>query len=269
MKYIGAAALLLLCLFTAENSGILRVRREVFRKSGIKIAHIADLHKRRFGKDNCLLCDRTEREQPDIIMISGDIVSRDCKDLAGVRSLFERLVRMAPVYMVFGNHEADLAEKVQRELINTAEETGVHLLRNQSEEIAVKGRKLNICGLELKYSVYKKNGRYRDLDTVDTGEIKSLVGSAPKDTETVLLVHNPLFAQSYSQWGADYAVAGHVHGGSVRIPFLNIGVLSPERKFFPKYTKGVYDIGDMKLLLSGGLGKLRLFNPPELVIYEI
>ena len=53
------------------------------------------------------------------------------------------------------------------------------------------------------------------------------------------------------------------------IPFTRIGLLSPERRFFPKYSKGVFEVGNMKLLVSGGLGKLRLFNPPEVVVYFI
>jgi predicted MPP superfamily phosphohydrolase len=46
-------------------------------------------------------------------------------------------------------------------------------------------------------------------------------------------------------------------------------ILSPERKFFPKYSKGVYSIGGMKLLVSAGLGKFRVFDPAEIVVYEI
>ena len=60
---------------------------------------------------------------------------------------------------------------------------------------------------------------------------------------------------------------GHVHGGAVR--FFGIGMLSPERRFFPRYTKGVYDIGGKKLFVSAGIGKLRAFDPPEIVIYDI
>ena len=53
------------------------------------------------------------------------------------------------------------------------------------------------------------------------------------------------------------------------IPFTRIGLFSPERRFFPKYSKGVFEVGNMKLLVSGGLGKLRLFNPPEVAVYFI
>ena len=66
---------------------------------------------------------------------------------------------------------------------------------------------------------------------------------------------------------AEYILSGHIHGRVVS--FFGKGIFSPERKFFPPYSKGVYDVNGIKLLVSGGLGKFRLFNPPEVVIYKI
>lgn len=92
------------------------------------------------------------------------------------------------------------------------------------------------------------------------------LGKSP-ECETLLLAHNPLWGKVYADWGADYTFSGHIHGGAVR--FLGIGILSPERRFFPKYSKGIYEIDSMKLCVSAGIGKKRLFNPPEIVIYKI
>ena len=92
------------------------------------------------------------------------------------------------------------------------------------------------------------------------------MGRCPQG-ETLLLAHNPLFGELYSAWGADYTFSGHVHGGIINI--MGQGLLSPERKFFPKYSKGIYEINGKKLLVSAGIGKLRLFNPSETVVYEI
>ena len=142
------------------------------------------------------------------------------------------------------------------------------LLRNEIRSVVVRGRRLEICGFEAEYSTYKKNGSYRDLDTVDAAEIERKLGKCPNG-EVLLIAHNPLFCEVYSEWGADFTFSGHVHGGVVRIPFTRIGLLSPERKFFPKYVYGLYKHGKMLLLVCGGIGKLRLFNPPEMVIYDI
>ncbi len=250
-----------------ENNMMLRVRHEKLGK-GLKIAHIADLHKRRFGSSNERLIGRVIAEKPDVILISGDLISRSCTDFSSAKTTLEGLCAIAPVYMVFGNHEADLSNEYKSELKTIVKKSGAYLLENETVHLSIGDRRVNISGLELNNSVYKKNGSYRNLDEVTLGEIKQKIGKKPEG-ETILLVHNPLFAKIYAEWGADYAVSGHVHGGAVCVPFTRVGVLSPERRFLPKYTKGVYTVGRMKLLLSGGLGKFRLFNPPEIVIYEL
>lgn len=250
-----------------ENRFILLVRHEKIGK-GVKIAHITDLHKRRFGKNNIRLCRKIAEENPDLIIISGDIVSRKEKNFLCAEETLKFLCRIAPVYMIFGNHEQSLPDDKLKEFMEKISSTDVILLKNETITVEIRGRKLNIAGIEPEYTTYKKNNGYKNLDIIDVSEMIRLVGNKPEG-QTLLIAHNPLFAQAYSEWGADYTISGHVHGGAVRIPFTHIGLLSPERKFLPKYSKGVYTIGKMKLLLSGGLGKLRLFNPPETVIYEI
>lgn len=267
MKILILTVILFAVYAVAENKLILRIRREKLGE-GIRIAHVADLHKRRFGKNNKRLCNKISAEKPDIILISGDMVSRDCTDFSTAGATLRSLSAIAPVYLVFGNHETDLCQELRKEFIHTVKKSGAVFLDEESVQLDIRGRKINLSGLELSYTVYKKNGGYRGLDVTDAQEINDILGKKPCG-ETILLVHNPLFADAYAEWGADYAVSGHVHGGAVMIPFTKIGLLSPERKFFPKYTKGVYTVGNMKLLLSGGLGKFRLFNPPEIVIYEL
>ncbi|MBE6861644.1 MAG: metallophosphoesterase [Ruminococcus sp.] len=268
MKYLIPLVIVFLIYVIIENFFILTVRREIFVKNGLRIAHIADIHKKRYGKGNKRLCGKVRSENPDIILISGDLVSRDCTDFSRAETTLRSLAEICPVYLVYGNHEQDLSEEYKNKLKEAVKRSGAVLLENKTVRLDINGNKVSLSGLVLKYSVYKKDGHYRNLDVTDKAEITESIGEA-SDGKNILLVHNPLFAEDYAQWGADYAVCGHVHGGSVVIPFTRIGVLSPERKFFPKYSKGVYTVGKMKLLLSGGLGKPRLFNFPELVIYEI
>lgn len=266
MKIIIIIAIALLIYALIENRFMLKVRHEKIG-AGIRIAHISDLHKRSFGTGNRWLLKKTADENPDIIFISGDLITRDCTSFEHVSELLKKLCEIAPVYIIFGNHETDLPEDCKKTYTKALRESEAVLLENETVTAEINGRKLNISGIELKFTVYKKNGGYRNLDDFTIDEMKNIMGNKPEG-KTVLLVHNPLFAEVYSEWGADYAICGHVHGGIVRIPFTGIGILSPERKFFPKYTKGVYKVGKMKLLVSGGLGKLRLFNPPEIIIYE-
>lgn len=248
-----------------ENKLMLCTRREYFGND-IKIAHISDVHKRRFGKNNSRICRLIRRENPDIIFITGDLVSRTETDFSAVEEMLENLCQVAPVYMICGNHEQSLPRDMKREFYGMIKRTDVILLRNVSADIKIKGRLLHIYGLKENYRVYKNGNSYRNLSEITPSDMNSLLGECP-DGETILLAHNPFFGKVYSQWGAEYTLSGHVHGGVVRL--FGKGILSPERKLFPPYSKGVYDFDGMKLLVSGGLGKFRLFNPPEIVIYKI
>jgi len=268
-KKLLALAAVFLGYAVFENTIALTVRREkISDGSGntLKVAHIADLHKKRFGRGNVRLCERVKAESPDMIIISGDIVSRTQKDLSAVRSALEQFCRIAPVYMIFGNHEQSLPEEKRRELLRAIAESGAVLLRNDSISVNIRGRSMNIHGLEPSYSTYKKNDSYRDLDVITLADMERLLGKCPEG-ENLLIAHNPFFGEVYAEWGADYIMSGHIHGGAVRI--FGVGLLSPERRFFPKNSKGIYTIGKAKLLVSAGLGKLRLFNPPEIVTYEL
>lgn len=267
MKIFILLVILFIGYAVIENCLLLFVRHEKLGE-GVKIAHISDLHKRRFGKYNERLCRKTAEEKPDLIIISGDLVSRTETDFTCLEKTLKSLCETAPVYMIFGNHEQSLPDNYKKSFLDAVFKTDAILLRNETHSIEINGRILNITGIEPEYTIYKKDGGYRNLDVIDSAEMVRLAGKKP-DGETLLIAHNPLFAEVYSEWGADYVISGHVHGGAVMIPFTKIGILSPERKFLPKYSKGIYTISKTKLFVSGGLGKLRLFNPPEIVIYEI
>ena len=266
MIYALVIIFVLFLIYAAiENLVILRVRRENFG-GNIRIVHISDLHKRRFGSENSRLCRLVESEKPDMIFITGDFVSRTQTDLATARITLEKLCRIAPVYIIFGNHEQKLQPEVQKEFISMVRRTDAHLLMNDTVTAEKDGRKLIIAGLLESHETYKKNDCYRDLEKITSEDMEGYLGKCPEG-EVILLAHNPLFGEVYAEWGAEYVMSGHVHGGSVRL--FGIALLSPERTFFPKYSKGVYEIGGTKLLVSAGLGKIRLFDPPEIVVYDI
>lgn len=265
-KIITTAAAALTLYAIAENFLMMKVREEHIGEGSIKAVHISDLHKKSFGRNNIDLCKTVEAQNPDIIFVTGDLITRDAKNTETAEKTLKSLYKTAPVYMVYGNHEQSISEERNDELSEMIASTGTILLRNSYEQITLNGRKITIYGLCEKYTTYKKNNGYRDLDAIEKGDLEYLLGK--RDGEEVwLLAHNPLFCEAYSEWGADLTFSGHIHGGAVRI--LNKGILSPERRFFPKYSKGVYESGGMKLLVSAGLGKLRLFDPPEIVVYYL
>ncbi|MCM1528755.1 MAG: metallophosphoesterase [Alistipes sp.] len=263
---ILAVAAAVLVWAIVENTLLLLVRRSALSDGSpeVKIMQISDCHGRNNSRYNKKILRTASREKPDAIFITGDLVSRYETDFSACCSLLRRLGEIADVYMCFGNHEQSLSNEKQSEFLEILRKSGVRLLRNDCAHIQLKGRSFSVYGIELKYTTYKKNGGYKNLDSLTIEEMKALLGE-PKGENVLLLAHNPLFAEVYAEWGADNVFSGHVHGGLVRL--FGVGLLSPERRLFPEYSKGIYTISKTKVAVSAGIGKLRLFDPPEVNIF--
>ncbi len=212
------------------------------------------------------IMDTVRPLKADVIAVTGDLVSRTADESAiqiGVVMLSE-LSKDAPVVYAFGNHETTLPQNMRRMLMQTLENTDVHMLNDAS---------VNICGVDfygyvLPNACYRnKDGSYRRLEKCTVSEMKAAVGECG-ESPSVLLAHNPMGFEAYAQWGADVVLSGHIHGGIVRLPLLG-GVLSPERRFFPKYTKGCYRMANTTMVVSAGIGKLRFNNPSEIVCLDL
>ncbi|MBE6851240.1 MAG: metallophosphoesterase [Ruminococcus sp.] len=203
---------------------------------------------------------------PDVVAVTGDLVSRsaDEETLKFGWFMLSLLSKMAPVLYVFGNHETTLPEKMQDLLLQKVREIDIHLLNNTSVNIGG----VDFYGYVLPNSCYKnEDGSYRRLEKCTAVEIRTAVGER-RDAPCVLLAHNPMGLEAYADWGADVVLSGHVHGGIVRLPLLG-GVLSPERRFFPKYTKGCYKMAGTTMIVCAGIGKLRFNNPAEIVCVDL
>lgn len=89
----------------------------------------------------------------------------------------------------------------------------------------------------------------------------------------MLIAHKPEYLEDYQNIGFDLGFAGHAHGGQIRIPFINQGIIAPGQGLFPKYTEGINTIDGFSLIISRGLGNsgfpLRLFNRPEVIVVTL
>lgn len=253
-------------MFVIGNN-ILTVSYEKFRLDGIteniKVLQLSDLHKKQFGKGNKRLIKKIKELSPDIIIMSGDMVSRDSEDFDSYESLLDG-IKDYRIFACFGNHETDMPAEMLERYLKISDRYGVKTLVN---EFARLENGLNIAGLAVEREYYRNSdGSYRNLKEYTIADMKKALGE--HSFPVVLLAHNPLFFGVYADWGAEIIFSGHVHGGVVRFPFVK-GLLSPERKLFPKYSEGTYREKNSVMCVSRGLGKLRLFNPPEIVFAEI
>lgn len=263
---------ILLIYFFIENRMLIvrkyKIKTEI--PSGIaplKIVQLSDIHKRTYKNGWARLVLRIKSLEPDIILITGDLVSRSVQDFEYTGALLKKLSSICPVYCCLGNHELDFTDKQMEDYMKMINQSGAVLLDNETAVYKKNGKTINITGASLKLSCYKnKDGKYSDLHYYSEREIRNDLGE--KSGFTILLAHNPFFSDAYAHWGAELTFSGHVHGGAVRLPFIG-GLLSPERKFFPEKSLGVYETNGKKLVVSAGIGKYRLFNPPEILYAEI
>jgi predicted MPP superfamily phosphohydrolase len=231
----------------------------------LKVIFISDLHKAEVLPWSEEIFPE---ERPDLILFGGDMVSRTSTDFTNYELLCRAATGCCPVYACAGNHEQSLPDNYYAIYKSINEKYGIHYLENRTESLDIRGCKLNITGLTLPYGVYRnERGGFSGLLSYSLPEMREAVGEK-REGFNILLAHNPIFLDVYSAWGADIVFSGHVHGGIVRLPLVG-GLLSPERRFFPKYTKGIYSLGNTKMCLSAGIGKIRVFNPAETVIANL
>lgn len=233
---------------------------------GFRIAHLSDLHNKVFGKDNASLLKLIAAEKPDIAVMTGDMISHDAPNTDKFLRLVKRLADICPVYYVNGNHElSDLDEEAFSYVAEIMASYGAVCLDNDSADIFRGEEKIHLCGLCYSAEYYRGVREYkRGWKAFMLTDMINYLGVKQPEEYTVLLAHNPLDFDVHAEWGADLSLGGHVHGGLIRLPFVQ-GIFSPERRLMPKYKEGVYRIGDSFLIASRGLGRFRVHNPPELV----
>lgn len=267
---LGALLLLVLIWFCVEQNLLLVRKKQITLEclprewNGVTLLQISDIHHRKLGRENCRIVQKARELQPDYIVITGDLISRDMQDFSETASFLGQLRSVCPVYLCPGNHELDLSQEKWMELQKVIGASGCRLLLNETVSLSRNpgGAPLYLAGATLASNIYRDENRgFRHLAEYTAADLEQALGQ-PQGC-TILLAHNPFLLDSYAGWDADLALCGHVHGGLVRLPLVG-GVLSPERRFFPKYDKGLYQKGKTQMYVSGGLGKPRFCNPPEI-----
>lgn len=276
MKYIFV---LLVLIVIGISAILLEQKRLVIRQQtlllsslpdafdGFRVVQLSDLHKRVYPHGEQRLLQAVEQCNPDIIVITGDLVSRHVTDFTERKALLTALRQMAPVYLSLGNHEWDMQPQQMADYRDMIAEAGCLLLQNETIALQRNGAVCNLAGASLRIGIYhNETFQYRDLEHYTAADLTKDIGT--RKGCTILLAHSPFPAESYFAWGADLTLSGHVHGGIVRLPILG-GLLSPERRFFPRYSKGLYEKDGRYLYVNCGIGKLRIGNPSEVAVITL
>lgn len=238
-----------------------------------RVVFLSDLHNKQFGRDNARLLEAIGEIGPDAVLVGGDMINgKPGEKLERAVNLLRALKEKYPVYYANGNHEHRIklypdtyGDEAERYAASLAE---LGIVPMVNTHVQLPGINLTIYGSEIDKYYYKRF----TIPEMDSEYLPRLLGSPDPGTYTILLAHNPDYFPRYAEWGADLVLAGHIHGGIVRIPFWGKGLLSPNVRFFPRYDGGVYREGDSTMILSRGLGihtiPFRLFNPAEVIVID-
>lgn len=234
--------------------------------NGYKIVQLSDLHSKSFGNDQKNIVKKIKNLEPDSIVFTGDLIDLYRYDEETSLILMERLVQIAPVYYVTGNHEwwsgkfDSLEDKLKI--------IGVQVMRNKTEEITIGTDKIQIIGIDDPANVeesYEETGKTEK-------NITDLIDIEGEDYFQILLSHRPEMFSLYDKYGFDIVFSGHAHGGQFRIPFVG-GLIAPDQGFFPEYTSGKYTSDNTTMIVNRGLGNsiipIRIFNRPEIVVVTL
>ncbi|BCJ94219.1 phosphohydrolase [Anaerocolumna cellulosilytica] len=240
---------------------------------GFKVVQLSDLHSKEFGRENGTLLKKIAKINPDIIVMTGDMVNSTDTEFSIFLTFAKKLAENYPVYYIVGNHEQALSKQNLAFIYNELKSYGVNVLDNEMAVIEKDDAKINIYGMWFNLRYYSDQTSAYVLDNPDIyyfaeDTMRKILGECGRESFNILLTHNPVFFDTYSKWGADLTLSGHIHGGMVRIPFIG-GIYSPEKTFFPKYDEGLFEENDKRMIVSRGIGNgslgFRFLNCPQIV----
>ena len=259
----------------------------------IRVIQVSDLHNCTYGEENARLIDRVGKLDPDIILLTGDILDPDYGTADQIVELCGVFADIAPTYYIYGNNEVDAyygspltrealdeqfgfddSNRDPQKLLDIADSfddkltaAGVTVLKNSTATVTVGNTAVDIYGtLTSNPSAFWLYAGESFDDYLYTNE----------NNLKIMAVHEPLIFESFTpeSWG-DLMLAGHTHGGLVRLPMLGSlytheGGLLPGRA--GHYVYGRYEVQGRPLIVSSGRENKNIFrinNEPELVIVDI
>ena len=235
--------------------------------SGFRIAHVSDLHDAEFGENNAKLLKLLSGSEPDIIVITGDLVDAQHTNITTALDFATEAIRIAPTYYVTGNHEASLSQYSM--LKAGLEAAGVVVLEDEAVQLERNGEVVTLIGLSDPNFTIRGDVFGEVPDMVNT-KLKSLMGD--ESGYTILLSHRPELFESYAACDIDLIFSGHAHGGQFRLPLIG-GLIAPNQGFFPKYDAGMFSAHNTHMVVSRGLGNsiipFRINNRPEIILVEL
>ena len=237
-----------------------------------KIVQLSDIHNDYYGDKLTDLIDKVKKEEPNIIVITGDLVDAQRYNVENTLDFIDAIKDIAPIYFIYGKHDICIeGDSYYTRMVEDLENRGVIFLNIKEDKITIGDDSINIIGIQDPSVVYAIE-KFAYLETSEEktrAMIEEVLNEV--DTEnnfTIMLAHRPEYFEVYTNYNIDLVLTGHAHGGQFRIPFIG-GLYAPNQGLFPKYTSGVHSSNNTEMIISRGLGNsrfpIRVFNTPEIV----
>lgn len=234
-------------------------------EKSIRLVQLSDFHNTTFFPDNGIVINKIKHLEPDIIVITGDIINIWAPDEKIVFSFIKNLIAIAPVYFITGNHEYTYFKS--NVFLEQMKSMPIHFLDNRASSITINNQTIHILGLSdyIKESIHNPEQFYAN-------HMASMINFQTETEFALVLVHRPKYVSTISSFNPDLILAGHTHGGQVSLPFIGPLYL-PEEGFFPQKIEKTFQSDNATVIVSNGLGNgqfpLRFLVNPEIILIEL
>lgn len=224
---------------------------------GLRLVQLTDIHLSPFLSERELAraVDMANETRAHIALVTGDLITYANDPLDTCMGQLARLKADAGIFGCMGNHEqyAHVQEYVERE----GARLGMQFLRDRAVRLPFGGTDLNLAGVD-----------YQPKSLPYLAGSERLVKPGAFN---VLLSHNPDVFPVAAKQGYQMTLAGHTHGGQVRVEILREDLNIA--RFFTPYVDGLYRQENSAIFVSRGIGTIglpaRLGAPPEVALLQL
>lgn len=238
--------------------------------SAIRIIQLTDLHNSVFGQNNQRLVDKVAEQNPDLILITGDLLNSSEDNTEIATDLIKNLSAIADIYISMGNHDIEFEERTHIDIADLYTRSGSKVLKEAYADMEVNGQPLRIGGV---YG-YCLPQRYINENGYAQDQCNFLNDFQNTNRYKILMSHLPYAWWNYgfgNDWNVDLVLCGHTHGGQVILPIIG-GLYDAELGLFPGQVSG-YKYDGAHIVVSRGLGSAekipRFNNIPEIAVIDI
>ena len=222
---------------------------------GFRMAFISDFHYKSLFKEKELagLVRLLIAEQADVLLMGGDY-QEGCEYVPELFAALSQVKTPMGTYGVMGNNDY---ERCHDDIVREMQRYGMRILEHRVDTLKRDGQQILIAGVRNPFDL-KQNGKSPTLDL------------SPEDF-VILLVHTPDYVEDVSVANTDLALAGHTHGGQVRI--FGYAPIIPSH-YGSRFLTGLkYNTANIPMIVTNGLGtsnrNIRIGAPTEVVVITL